>query len=71
MMNLADEPKKQELVLKGSADGKTYIGPPGDAGGITDREVVSYDKDAFITTWVDPEVVARYGTMVYARCPAK
>jgi hypothetical protein len=71
MMNLADDPKKQELVLKGPPDGKTYIGPPGDAGGMNDREIVSFDKDVFITQWVDPEVVARYGTMVYSRCAAK
>jgi hypothetical protein len=71
MMNLADDPKPQELVLKGGAGGKTYIGPPGDAGGLSDREIISSDKDGFVVKFVDPEVATRYGTMVYTRCAAK
>jgi hypothetical protein len=71
IMHVADDPQPQELFLKGSADGKTFIGPPGDAGGISDREIVSFEKDVFVTHWVDPEVAGRYGTMVYVRCGAK
>jgi hypothetical protein len=71
MMNLADDPKVQELVLKTASGDKMFIGPPGDAGGINDREIISFDKDVFITQWVDPEVVARYGTMIYSRCAPK
>ena len=33
MMYLADSAALQELQLKGSSNGKNYIGPPGDAGG--------------------------------------
>jgi len=33
MMYLADSAELQELQLKGSQNGKNYIGPPGDAGG--------------------------------------
>ncbi len=71
IMHVADDPQPQELFLKGSADGKTFIGPSGDAGGLSDREIVSFEKDVFVTHWVDPVVAGRYGTMVYVRCNAK
>ena len=70
-MYQADQPKPEELVVK-AGDGKTYIGPASDpAGGQLDREVVSFDNNEFITQWVDPETVSRYGTMVFVRCSAK
>ncbi len=72
MMYLADQPQAQELVVKRASDGKTYIGPASDPpGGLLDREVVSFDNGEFVTQWVDPEVVSRYGTMVFARCALK
>ena len=37
-----DNPQPQEMILKGSTEGKTYIGP-GPYPGIEDREVVSFD----------------------------
>ena len=54
--------------LKGSANGKNYIGPPGDAGGPQDREIVSFDGRTMVLRWMDPEVAGRYGTGVYVRC---
>lgn len=68
MMHLADSPKAQELVLKGGAGGKTYVGPPGEPGGAQDREFVSFDGRVMVLRFVDPEVAGRYGTMVYVRC---
>ena len=68
MMHLADEATPQELRLKGASGGKTYIGPEGEAGGMQDREVVSFDGRILILRWMDPEVQGRYGTMVYVRC---
>jgi hypothetical protein len=68
MMYLADSAQLQELQLKGSASGKNYIGPPGDAGGAQDREIVSFDGRAMVLRWMDPEVAGRYGTGVYVRC---
>jgi hypothetical protein len=68
MMYVADDPKLYELTLKGSPDGKTYIGfnaPPGD---ISDREVVSMSANEFVLRFVDPDAATRYGTMVYVRC---
>ena len=38
MMHLADEKQPSELRLKGSPDGKNYIGPDGDAGVAQDRK---------------------------------
>ena len=58
-----DNPQKQEMILKGSIDGKTYIGP-GPYPGIEDREVVSFDGQVLILKWVNPEVAGRYGIMV-------
>jgi hypothetical protein len=68
MMYLADSAQLQELQLKGSASGKNYIGPPGNAGGAQDREIVSFDGRTMVLRWMDPEVAGRYGTGVYVRC---
>ena len=68
MMYLADSASLQELQLKGSASGKNYIGPPGDAGGAQDREIVSFDGRTMVLKWIDPEVAGRYGVGVYVRC---
>ncbi len=68
IMHLADQPQPQELRLKGHPNGKTYIGPEGEPGGMQDREVVSFDGRILITRWVDPEVAGRYGNGVYVRC---
>jgi hypothetical protein len=71
MMYLADSAELQELVPKGSSSGKNYIGPPGDAGGPQDREIVSFDGRTMVLRWMDPEVAGRYGVGVYVRCGAE
>jgi hypothetical protein len=71
MMLLADSPQMQELRLKGSAAGRNYVGPPGNAGGPQDREIVSFDGRVMLLRYVDPEVSARYGTGVFVRCAPK
>lgn len=68
MMYLADSAQLQELQLKGSQNGANYIGPPGPAGGMQDREIVSFDGRTMVLKWMDPEVASRYGTGVYVRC---
>jgi hypothetical protein len=62
-----DNPQPQEMIVKGSVEGKTYVGP-GPYPGIEDREVVSFDGQVLILKWVNPEVAGRYGIMVLARC---
>jgi len=69
MMYLADNPALQELTIKANSSG-TYIGPSGEAGGMSDREVVSFDGRAMVLRWIDPEVASRYGTTIYVRCAA-
>lgn len=69
MMHLADQREQTEQRLKGSADGKNYIGPPGEpAGGPQDREIVSFNGRILITRYVDSDAAKRYGNMVYVRC---
>jgi hypothetical protein len=68
MMYLADNAQLQELQLKGSASGQNYIGPPGPAGGMEDRQIVSFDGRTMVLKWIDPEVAGRYGISVYVRC---
>ena len=70
MMLGHDSPTIQDMTLKGSVEGKTYIGPGPDPAGADDREVVSFDGRMLILRWVDPEVAGRYGTMVLVRCGA-
>jgi|SRR5579884_780382 len=68
MMYLADSADLHELVLKGSPSGKNYVGPPGEAGGPQDREIVSFDGRTMVLRWIDPEIASRYGMGVYVRC---
>jgi hypothetical protein len=71
MMHLADQRQPSELRLKGSPEGKNYIGPDGDAGAPQDREIVSFDGRVLVTRYVDPDAANRYGNMVYVRCAPK
>lgn len=68
MMYLADSAQLQELRLKGGPGGKNYVGPSGEAGGMQDREFVSFDGRTMILRWMDPEVAGRYGIGIYVRC---
>jgi hypothetical protein len=68
MMYLADQSQLMELRLKGSTNGKNYIGPAGPTPGPQDREIVSFDGRVMLLRFVDPEVGGRYGTGVYTRC---
>jgi len=71
MMHVADDAKLYELTLKGSADGKTYLGfasPPGD---LSDREILSFSDNEIVMRFVDPDANTRYGTFIYVRCPAQ
>jgi hypothetical protein len=68
MMHLPDQRAAQELRIKGSPDGKTFIGPAGEAGGVQDREILSFDGRVLIVRYVDQGTASRFGTMVYVRC---
>jgi hypothetical protein len=67
IMHLADQATPQELRLKGSPDGKNYIGPAGPLGE-QDRMIVSFDGRVMITRFIDKDAATRYGNMVYVRC---
>jgi len=71
MMLGHDNPQVQDMTLKGSVEGKTYIGPGPDPAAADDREVVSFDGRVMILKWIDPEVAGRYGNMVLVRCGAE
>lgn len=68
MLHRPDESRTSEHVLKSSLLGKSYIGPPGEAGGSQDREIVSFDGATLVLRWVDESVANRYGTMVFVKC---
>lgn len=68
MMHLIGETLPQELEIKGSPSGTTYIGPAGEPGGPQDRAVVSFDGATLIVNLVDQDAAKLYGTMVYVRC---
>jgi hypothetical protein len=68
MMYGHDNSQKQEMTLKGSPEGKTYLGPGTSLAPTEDREIVSFDGRVMILKWVDPEVASRYGNMVLVRC---
>jgi len=68
MLYPPDQSQLQEFWLKGSPNGKSYIGPHGEGGQSSDREIVSFDGRVLVLRYVDPEVAGRYGTGVYVRC---
>ena len=68
MMHAADDPKLYELKLKGSPDGKSYLGFEAAAGDPQDREILTATDSMLTMRFVDPEVHRRYGTFVYVRC---
>lgn len=69
MMHLADQKQPVELIVKGSPEGRDYIGRPGEPGSSPlDREIVSFDGRVLIARYVDPDAGTRYGNMVYVRC---
>ena len=68
IMHLADQADPQELFLKGSSSGSTYLGPAGMAAVAADREIVAISDNSFTIKWVSPDNSSRYGTMVYIRC---
>jgi len=70
MLGLSDE-RMQDMRIKGSAEGKTYIGPTPSPAGAGDREVVSFDGKVLILKWVDPAAQDGQGYMVLARCGAE
>lgn len=65
-----DNPQVQDMLIKASAEGRTFIGPGPEAGSADDREVVQFDGRVLVLKWVDPEIAGRYGTMVLVRCGA-
>ncbi|HEU5273970.1 MAG TPA: hypothetical protein VFU97_09925 [Xanthobacteraceae bacterium] len=65
-----DNPQVQDMIIKASAEGRTYIGPGPEPAGMDDREVVQFDGRVLVLKWVDPEVAGRYGIMVLVRCGA-
>lgn len=69
MMHVADDAQLYELTLKGSSDGKTYLGFDAPPGHPQDREILSLTENEIIMRFVAPDVHARYGTFVYVRCP--
>lgn len=69
IMHLADQREAEELQVKGATGNRTFIGPAGEPGGPQDREIISYDGRVMIMRWMDSEIAARYGTLVFARCP--
>jgi hypothetical protein len=71
MMHVADQKEPQEMFVKGTADGKNYLGPEGPPGIQPDLQIMSFDKGVLVANWVDPDTAGRYGTMVYARCKQK
>jgi len=71
MMLGHDNPQIQDMALKGSVEGKTYVGPGSDPAAADDREIVSFDGRVMILKWIDPEVAGRYGNMVLVRCGAE
>jgi hypothetical protein len=59
-----------ELAIKGGPGGKNYIGPPGDAGGQQDSEIVSFDGNVLITRTIAADETG-HANSVYVRCGPK
>lgn len=68
MMHLPDKATPEEMKIKTSAEGRTFIGPPGEPGGLQDREITYFDGRVLALRYVDPATARRFGTLLYVRC---
>jgi len=59
-----------ELAIKGGPGGKNFIGPPGEAGGEKDSEIVSFNGKVLVTRTVAADETG-HATSVYVRCGPK
>ncbi len=59
-----------ELSVKGGAGGKNFIGPPGEAGGEHDSEIISFNGNVLITRTVASDGTG-HANSVYVRCGPK
>jgi hypothetical protein len=59
-----------ELTIKGGPGGKNFLGPPGEAGGDKDSEIISFDGRILVTRTVASDEVG-HATSVYVRCGPK
>jgi len=69
MMPIANHSQPQEQTIK-AAGGKNYIGPPGQAGGLQDVEIVSFDGKVLVTRTVDTDETGHLNS-IYVRCRSK
>jgi hypothetical protein len=69
MMPIANHAEPQEQSIK-AAGGKNYIGPPGEAGGRQDVEILSFDGKVLVTRTVDTDETGHLSS-IYVRCRAK
>jgi hypothetical protein len=69
MMPIANHSQQQEQTIK-AAGGKNYIGPPGQAGGLQDVEILSFDGKVLVTRTVDTDETGHLNS-VYVRCRSK
>jgi len=70
MMPIANHEAAQEQMIKGGPGGKNYIGPPGEAGGQQDIEIVSFDGKILVTRTVAADETGHLNS-VYVRCGPK
>jgi hypothetical protein len=70
VMHLADSPKPTEVFLSGDPNGRSFLGPSGATPEQSDLQILSFDRKVIVARWIDAEISARYGTMVYVRCGA-
>ena len=68
MMHQPDQAAPQEMRIKTSTEGKSFIGPAGEPGGLQDREITSFDGRVLALRYVDPAVARRFGILLYVRC---
>jgi hypothetical protein len=70
MMPIANHSQPQQEQSIKAANGKNYIGPPGEAGGQQDLEIVSFDGKVLVTRTVDTDETGHLNS-VYVRCRSK
>jgi hypothetical protein len=68
MMHQPDKAAAEEMRIKTSTEGKSFVGPAGEPGGLQDREITSFDGRVLALRYVDPAVARRFGTLLYVRC---
>ncbi|NKB54306.1 MAG: hypothetical protein GKR97_19205 [Rhizobiaceae bacterium] len=68
VMHAAGQAGPTEMFLKKDGQGRSFLGPRGEAGSTNDQRILSYDDGILITQPMQPRLQSVYGNIVLVPC---